>query len=69
MAVDLEIGLPTNPLKFEWVDGPPKRKVTTGSLIKDSDFESITLTKLRQEEERKKLIAQMIAEDEKDDNG
>lgn len=69
MAVDFEIGMPSNPLKLEWIDGPPKRKVVPGSLVKDSDFESITLTKLRQEEERKRLIAQMMAEDEKEDNG
>lgn len=67
MAVDCEIGLPSNPLKLEWVDGPPKRNIVPGSLVKDSDYESVTLTKLRQEEERKRLIAQMIADDEKED--
>lgn len=69
MAVDFEIGLNSNPLKFEWVDGPPKRNITAGSLVRDSDYESITLTKLRQEEERKRLIAQMMAEDAEEDNG
>lgn len=68
MAVDLEIGLPTNPLKLEWVHGPPKSSRPASSLIKDSDFESVTLTKLRQAEERKRLIAQMMAEDD-NDNG
>lgn len=69
MAVDFEIGMPSNPLKLEWVEGPPKRNIAAGSLIRESDFESVTLTKLKQEEERKRLIAQMLAEDEKEDNG
>ncbi|KAG5893661.1 hypothetical protein JTB14_028815 [Gonioctena quinquepunctata] len=65
MAVDFEVGLSTNPLKLEWVDGPPRNSSRpTSSLIKDSDFESVTLTKLRQAEERKRLIEQMMAEDE-----
>lgn len=64
MAVDLEVGLPENPLKLEWIDGPPKASnFATSSLTKESDFESITLTKLRQAEERKRLIEQMMAED------
>lgn len=69
MAVNCEIGNPSNPLKLEWVNGPPKKTIAPGSLIKDSDFESVTLTKLRQEEERKRLIAQMMAEDEAEDKG
>ncbi|XP_018575950.1 dnaJ homolog subfamily C member 17 [Anoplophora glabripennis] len=64
MAVDFEIGLSSNPLKLQWVD-PLSRSTGTSksSLIKESDFESITLTKMRQAEERKRLIAQMMAED------
>ncbi|CAG9864680.1 unnamed protein product [Phyllotreta striolata] len=64
MAVDFEIGLPTNPLKFEWIGGAPKKNLTASSLVKDSDFESVTLTKMRQAEERKRLIEQMMREDE-----
>lgn len=66
MAVQLEIGLPGNPLKLEWIHGPPKTNRSSSSLIKESDFESVTLTKLKQAEERKRLIAQMMAEDETD---
>ncbi|CAG9816386.1 unnamed protein product [Phaedon cochleariae] len=64
MAVDFETGLSINPLKLDWVDGPPKGNKPTSNLIKESDFESVTLTKLRQAEERKRLIAQMMAEDD-----
>ncbi|CAG9764777.1 unnamed protein product [Ceutorhynchus assimilis] len=66
MAVDFEIGLSENPLKFEWVNGPPKSALNkpTSVLIKESDFESVTLMNLRRAEERKKLIAQMMAEDD-----
>ncbi|KAJ8974607.1 hypothetical protein NQ317_019352 [Molorchus minor] len=48
MAVDLEVGLPVNPLTLEWIDGPPKSSRPTSSLIKESDFESVTLMKMRQ---------------------
>lgn len=64
MAVNLEVGLPQNPLKLEWLNGPPHKNQAKSSLAKDSDFESYTLTKLRQAEERKRLIEQMMAEDE-----
>lgn len=63
MAITLEIGLPSNPLKLQWVDPTSRSTPSKSNLIKESDFESITLTKLRQAEERKRLIAQMIAED------
>ncbi|XP_023024993.2 dnaJ homolog subfamily C member 17 [Leptinotarsa decemlineata] len=63
MALDLETGLSSNPLKLEWINRPPKYSRTASSLIKDSDYESVTLTKLRQAEERKRLIEQMMAED------
>nr|CAI5848242.1 unnamed protein product [Callosobruchus analis] len=65
MAVDFEKGLGTNPLTLQWVGGPPKRaNRPISNLVKDSDFESVTLMKLRQAEERKRLIAQMMAEDD-----
>lgn len=63
MAVELEQGLLTNPLKCEWINGPPKKNPTQSNLLKDSDFESVVMMKLRQAEERKRLIAQMMAED------
>lgn len=63
--MSLEIGLTSNPLKLEWVGGPPPSSTPqASSLVKDSDFESVTLTRMRQAEERKKLIEQMMAEDE-----
>lgn len=62
MAVDLEKGLPANPLELQWIDKEPGHGVAS-STIKPSDYESVVLTKLRQAEERKKLIAQMMAED------
>ncbi|KAJ8915823.1 hypothetical protein NQ315_004635 [Exocentrus adspersus] len=67
MAIDFEIGLSSNPLKLEWVDPTNKSAKSTtsnSSLVKESDFESITLTRMRQAEERKRLIAEMMAEDE-----
>ncbi|KAL3275540.1 hypothetical protein HHI36_020299 [Cryptolaemus montrouzieri] len=65
MAIDLEQGLSANPLKLEWVNGPPpSNSLSKGTLLKDTDFESVTLMKMRQAEERKRLIAQMMAEDE-----
>ncbi|KAJ8950002.1 hypothetical protein NQ318_002413 [Aromia moschata] len=63
MAVDFEIGLSSNPLKLEWVDGPPKSTRQTNTLLKESDLKVLLLTKMRQAEERKRLIAQMMAED------
>ena len=35
----------------------------TGSLLKDSDFESIVLSKMRQAEERKRLTQKILEED------
>lgn len=66
MALDLELGLADNPLKLEWVNGPPKNASNKpkSELIKDTDFESVTLMNLRRAEERKRLIEQMMAEDD-----
>lgn len=65
MAIEMEQGLSINPLTLQWVDekNNKKQKVTSG-LVKDSDFESVILTRLRQAEERKRLIEQMQKEDE-----
>ncbi|CAH0547011.1 unnamed protein product [Brassicogethes aeneus] len=63
-AVNYEIGLTSNPLKLEWIYGSPKSAQATSSLIKESDFESITLTRLRQAEERKRLIEEIIKDDQ-----
>lgn len=65
MAVDMEKGIASNPLHLEWVNGPPVKSSSsvTSSLTKPSDFESITLTKLRQAEERRRLIEELKNED------
>lgn len=64
MAVDFEKGLSSNPLTLEWVNKVQTSKPNVSSLIKETDFESVVLTKLRQAEERKRLIEQMMKEDE-----
>lgn len=66
MAVQLEIGLPGNPLKLEFIDKDNNVRPSSYSksdTIKDTDFESVVLMKMRQAEERKKLIEQMMKED------
>ncbi|XP_066262605.1 dnaJ homolog subfamily C member 17 [Euwallacea similis] len=66
MAVELELGLSENTLKFEWINGPPRtssNKPKSG-LIKETDFESVTLMNLRRAEERRKLIEQMMADED-----
>lgn len=66
MALELERGLSVNPLTLQWVHTGTylKGRATGPSVtIKDSDFESVTLMRLRQAEERKKLIEQMMAEE------
>lgn len=63
MAVDFEKGLDSNPLQLEWVNGMPSGRGVQSSTIKPSDYESVVLTKMRQAEERKRLIEQMMAED------
>lgn len=65
MAVDFERGLAANPLKLSWVNGPPKQASSKvkSELIKETDFESVTLMNMRRAEERKKLIEQMMADD------
>lgn len=63
MAVDYEKGILSNPLKLEWIGDAPKSS-KPGPTIKESDYESLVLRQLRQAEERKKLIEQMMQEDE-----
>lgn len=66
MAVAYEKGLVENPLILEWLSGsPPKSKnqPMTSSTISDTDFESLVLRQMRQAEERKRLIEQMMKED------
>lgn len=62
MAVQYEKGIATNPLKLEWIGDAPKSK-KAGATVTDKDYESVVLMKLRQAEERKRLIEQMMKEE------
>lgn len=69
MAVDYEKGNMDNPLSLEWIGNAPKNayRSTNGSgTITDNDYESIVLRQMRQAEERKRLIEEMMREDAKD---
>lgn len=65
MAVTYEKGLMSNPLQMEWIGDPPNKKgdpnLATSSHF---DFEDLVLRKMRQAEERKRLIAEMMKADE-----
>jgi len=73
MAVNIETGFMESLLKVKLVG---EERVANGSsdqakaqmqftgLTNQNDFESLVLRKLRQEEERKRLIAQMLAEED-----
>lgn len=68
MAVAYEKGLIANPLTLEWIGPPPKnRNSSAATTISDNDYESIVLRDMRQAEERKRLIEQMMKEDEDND--
>uniref|UniRef100_A0A6B2EBU6 DnaJ homolog subfamily C member 17 n=1 Tax=Phlebotomus kandelakii TaxID=1109342 RepID=A0A6B2EBU6_9DIPT len=67
MAIAYEKGNPENPLRLEWIGGPPKDLKTTShasSNVTQTDFEDLVLRQMRQAEERKKLIEQMMKEDQ-----
>lgn len=66
MAVEYERGRMENPVKLEWIGAPPKsKKNPTGSTtISETDYESVVLRQMRQAEERKRLIEQMMKDDE-----
>jgi len=66
MAAKIETGFFGNPLKVKSlvVEEEKQDELSKTSQNMGSDFESIVLRKLRQEEERKRLIAQMMAEDD-----
>uniref|UniRef100_A0A182PU18 DnaJ homolog subfamily C member 17 n=1 Tax=Anopheles epiroticus TaxID=199890 RepID=A0A182PU18_9DIPT len=68
MAVTFEKGRLDNPCTLEWVgEAPMKGKSRTGAgtstTITDRDYESLVLRQLRQAEERKRLIEQMMKEE------
>lgn len=66
MAVDYEKGNMQNPLSLEWIGNAPKNNSRAGngsSTITDADFESLVLRQMRQAEERKRLIEQMMRDE------
>lgn len=66
MAVSYEKGRLDNACTLEWIGDAPKNKNSrTGgsSTVTERDFESLVLRQLRQAEERKRLIEQMMQED------
>jgi len=73
MAVNIESGFSENKLKLkglweECISGNAKNDVssnvqTASPSVINTDFESLVMRKLRQEEERKRLIQQIIDEE------
>lgn len=66
MAVDYEKGDMNNPLSLEWIGNAPKNTNRNGNgstTVTDTDYESLVLRQMRQAEERKRLIEQMMRED------
>jgi len=70
MALNIETGFPENPLKLKQLWEERNNVPVAGlghssdkSNIVNTDFESLVMRKLRQEEERKRLIQQMMEED------
>ncbi|XP_023308479.2 dnaJ homolog subfamily C member 17 [Lucilia cuprina] len=64
MALAYEKGLVENPLHIEWITPPPsdienQRKTT----VTTTDYEDLVMRKLRQAEERKRIIEQLQKED------
>lgn len=66
MAVSYEKGRMENPLTLEWVGNAPKSRnhLSGSSTISDNDYESLVLRQMRQAEERKRLIEEMLKEDQ-----
>lgn len=62
MAVQYEKGIISNPLKLNWIGDAPKSK-KAGNTVTESDYESLVLRQMRQAEERRKLIEQMMKDD------
>lgn len=66
MAIAYEKGNLQNPLKLEWI-GPPPKSRKPGATVTETDYESLVLRQMRQAEERKRLIEQMMKDDQDDD--
>ncbi|CAH2090394.1 unnamed protein product [Euphydryas editha] len=71
MALELEKGLPDNPLTLKWLNDRPilstKKATNVSSLVTDRDYESMVLTKMRQAAERQRIIEEMMKEDQQGD--
>lgn len=68
MILAYEKGNPENPLRFQWVTPPAEEKASkslAAGTVNDSarDYEDLVMRKLRQAEERKRLIEQMMKEE------
>lgn len=66
MAISYEKGILENPLKLEWIGEAPKSR-KPGATVTGTDYESLVLHQMRQAEERKRLIEQMMKEDQDDE--
>lgn len=66
MAIAYEKGNLDNPLKLEWIGTAPKSKKPSGNVT-ETDYESLVLRQMRQAEERKRLIEEMMKEDQHDE--
>jgi len=69
MVLAYEKGDPVKPLHFEWVTPPadekqPSNSSATGSTGSTTDYEDLVMRKMRQAEERKRLIEQMMKDEE-----
>lgn len=67
MVLAYEKGNPANPLHFQWVTPPaeekPSNPLTAAGSGSARDYEDLVMRKLRQAEERKRLIEQMMKEE------
>ncbi|CRK90771.1 CLUMA_CG004463, isoform A [Clunio marinus] len=63
MAIAYEKGILENPLKLSWIGDAPKNR-KSGTTVTSTDYESLVLRQMRQAEERKRIIEQMIKEDD-----
>lgn len=76
-AFENETGLEENPFVLTWIQGKPKESNSSipeiktflesesqNRLLSDRDYESLVLMKLRQAEERKRLIQELMKEND-----
>lgn len=67
MAISYEKGILENPLKLEWIGDAPRGRKPGGVTVTETDYESLVLRSMRQAEERKRLIEQMMKDDQAED--